>query len=545
MNANAATASLEAARQALLRDLDPSAFLERYDCDRFTASVLGNRFRYVLANMSTKLRSNAFSPVIRDMDDFCITISGAPELGWPMPAASLTNPTHWGPVADAVRIVLEEVGLESLQPGDLVACNDSYRTGKHLNDASFIRPIFWEGKLVGAVHITAHQLDFGSRVSGGFDITSQSIWEDGLVMPPQVLYKAGVPQRAAFALIAANSRFPEMILVDLQVIRATLELGEQLLVESIERYGVDAYHGAVRYACDSAAEAMSLAVQALPDGEYFGREVIDGDGLEGSPEYEIRLRINKRGERLEFDFSGTSEASRTAVNCSWLDVKTGILLALKLLLDRKSSPNSGALRNVDIVLPPGCMLNPYPPTATMFYFSMVQAVIRATLSALNPVVGQDAIGMDTGSNSIHRAWGLTPAGQPLGRTDPDRGRRRGRRHGLGGDPCRRRRYSRLHAVDELPHHQHRNRRAQRAKHQHAQRDCARHRRPWLQSRRRGASARFLFPQRRQSPLLHFPGEASAAGRLWRQAGPADGRVGVRPRRHRSDAWRMASGGTDW
>ena len=398
----------------LLRDLDAGRFRELYGCDRFTASVLGNRFRYVMSHMATKLRANAFSPVIRDMDDFCTTISGPPEMDWPMPAASLTNPVHWGPVADSVRIVLEEHGLERLQPGDLVVANDSYRTGKHLNDTSFIRPIFHAGWLIGALHVTAHQLDLGSRYPGGFNISAQTIWEDGLVLTPMLLYRAGVPERATFNLIAANTRYPQMILADLQVIRAALDLGESLLLESIERYGLDAYLGAIRYSCDAAAEAMAQAISVLPDGDYRGEERIDGDGLPESPDYAVAITIRKRGPRLEFDFSGTSEASRTAVNCSWLDVKTGVLMALKLLLDRKSPPNSGAMRNIDIVVPPGTMLNPQPPAATMFYFALVQAIIRATEKALNPALGMDAIAGDSNANTHHHAHGKTAGGEAWG-----------------------------------------------------------------------------------------------------------------------------------
>jgi N-methylhydantoinase B len=100
------------------------------------------------------------------------------------------------------------------------------------------------------------------------------------------------------------------------------------------------------------------------------------------------------------------------VGCSWLDVKTGILVALKLLLDRNSPPNSGGMRNVDVVLPPGCILNPYPPAATMFYFVMVQAVITATLNALNPAMGEEAVAGDSGSNSLHHGHGRTLAGEP-------------------------------------------------------------------------------------------------------------------------------------
>ncbi len=400
-----------APRETLLRDLDEAAFFERYACDRYTAATLGNRFRYVMKHMATKLRACAFSPVIRDMDDFCTTLSGPPEIGWPMPAASLTNPIHWGPIADSVPTVLLDYGLELLKPGDVIVANDSYRTGKHLNDTSFIRPLFWEGRLLGAVHITAHQLDLGSRAPGGFLITAQSLWEDGLVMPPMLLYDAGEPVRSTFSLIAANTRYPDEILADLQTLRSSLDLGEDLLMQSIERFGLDAYVGAIQYASDAAAENLRLAIMALPDGDYYGESMVDGDGLPDSPDYVIKLKIHKRGGRMEFDFSGTAEASRTAVGCSWLDVKTGILVALKLLLDRKSPPSSGGMRNVDVVLPGGCILNPYPPAPTMFYFVMVQAVITATLNALNPAMGEDAVAGDSGSNSLHHGRGRTKTGE--------------------------------------------------------------------------------------------------------------------------------------
>jgi N-methylhydantoinase B len=409
---NTAQRSTPAAGEPLIRDLDEKAFFERYACDRYTAATLANRFRYVMSHMATKLRACAFSPVIRDMDDFCATISGPPEIGWPMPAASLTNPIHWGPIADSVPIILQDYGLDDLSNGDVIVANDSYRTGKHLNDTSFVRPLFWEGRLVGAVHITAHQLDLGSRAPGGFLITAQSLWEDGLVMAPLPLFKAGRPVRSTFNLIAANTRYPANILADLQTLRSSLDLGEELLMQSIRRYGIDAYLGAIRYSTDAAAESLRRAIQALPDGDYSGEALVDGDGLPDSPEYIVRLKLAKRGGRMEFDFSGTSEASRTAVGCSWLDVKTGVLIALKLLLDRTSPPNSGGMRNVDVVLPPGCVLNPHPPAATMYYFVMVQAVITATLNALNPALGEDAVAGDSASNSLHHGHGVTLTGEP-------------------------------------------------------------------------------------------------------------------------------------
>ena len=63
----------------LIRDLSDAEFEERYNCERFTASVLGSRYRYIVQHMCTGLLNNAFSVILRDWYDFAATISGPPE----------------------------------------------------------------------------------------------------------------------------------------------------------------------------------------------------------------------------------------------------------------------------------------------------------------------------------------------------------------------------------------------------------------------------------------------------------------------------------
>ncbi|MGE3391464.1 MAG: hypothetical protein AB7O21_15765, partial [Gammaproteobacteria bacterium] len=75
-------------RPARLRDWTAEQFRDTYQCDRFTAMVLSNRLRYTVQHMSTGLMFSAFSPIIRDWYDFAITISGPPDMDYPMPAVS-------------------------------------------------------------------------------------------------------------------------------------------------------------------------------------------------------------------------------------------------------------------------------------------------------------------------------------------------------------------------------------------------------------------------------------------------------------------------
>jgi N-methylhydantoinase B len=396
--------------EVLLRDLSRDEFASRYGCDRFVASVLANRFTYVAQHVGTKLQTNAFSPILRDSADFCVTVSGPPELGWPVPAVSQTVPLFLGPIPDGVRVVMDEIGIGELRPGDVYVVNDPFRVGTHLNDVSFMKPLFHDERLVGVLNITAHQLDFGGRIKGGFDYTKRTSYEDGLVLPPMALFKSGRPVQSTFSLIEANTRLMHLILPDITTISKCLELGESLLSASISKYGIEAYHGAMRYACDSSAETMALALERVPDGVYEAEEILDGDSLPDSPEYVVKVRIKKSGRHAEFDFGGSSRATTGALNCTWADSKTGVVMALKMLLDPTGPFTSATLRNVDVLVPPGSLFNPSPPACTQGFTQPVDAAIKVVMRALNPVLGESAACPDSWSFVTHTAEGRDDAG---------------------------------------------------------------------------------------------------------------------------------------
>ena len=399
-------------RAAGLADLDNDEFFARYHGDRFTATVLANRFRYVVQHMCARVVTNAFSPILRDAADLSGTLSGPAELGYPMAAVSETLPLFYGSIPDAVRVAVEEHGIDQLAPGDVLMVNDAFRVGTHLNDVCLIRPVFWEDSIVAFVTIRAHMQDMGGIAVGGFESTKQNVWQDGLRLPPMLLFAAGSLVRSASALIHANTRFPHLMLPDLRTINQSLELGDQLVQESIAKYGIDAFVGAIRYACDASAETMGDALERLPDGVYDGEDWLDSDGLPDSPEYVARVRIIKVGRRMEVDLRDSSPATRSAVNCCWPDIKTGLTVALKLLLDPFEPVTSGTMRDVDIVVPPDAFFNAQPPHCSQFYFEPVLSLINATVAALNPVLGPDGVTFHYGNPTVGRADGELPDGTP-------------------------------------------------------------------------------------------------------------------------------------
>ncbi|MET0292443.1 MAG: hydantoinase B/oxoprolinase family protein, partial [Steroidobacteraceae bacterium] len=288
-----------------------------------------------------------------------------------------------------------------------------YRIGTHVNDLLFSRPVFHEGRLVAFVTLKAPQLDVGGAVPGGFSATKTSVYENGLVLSPRALMLSGQPVRETWTLIIDNARFAPVLVRDMQTICDCLDLGERLLLASLERYGTDAVHGAMRYACDADAERMSRALAAVPDGTWHGEALVDCDGLDASEEYPVRCTLRKRGARIEIDLSGTARQARTSINGTFLDVKATVGVALKFLFDPNGRFTSGMYRPVDIVIPPGAICSALPPDGVVFaYGESTNAMLLAILQAMADAVGEAAIAGDVGSPNLHTARGVATDGSP-------------------------------------------------------------------------------------------------------------------------------------
>jgi len=396
-----------------IRDLGDAEFSDRYDCDRFTASVLGNRFAYIVDHMCTKMLGSAFSPILRDFYDFAATIAGPGAIGYPMPASSNSILYFTGVMADSVRTTVEEYGLDRLEPGDVIVCNDPYRSGTHVNDLMLVRPVFEGGGIAGFVNLKAHQLDMGGTVPGGFSATKTGVYETGLVIPPRALMKRGEIVKETWSLIFDNVRFAELLLPDMQTGISILDLGERLLEETIERYGRSAVHGAMRYVCDVSAERTEMGLEELPDGTWEGEETFDCDGVGADEDFRVRVRVAKRGDRVEVDFSGSSRQARTCINATALDAKTAVGVAFKFLLDPRGGLTSGTFRPIDIVLPDQTVMSALPPEGGVFIaWEVCQVAVNALLRALAEPFGDRAIPGDSGSGDIHNAGGVRPDGTP-------------------------------------------------------------------------------------------------------------------------------------
>ena len=100
-----------------------------------------------------------------------------------MPVFNLTLPR-------AVKALLAKFPPETLKPGDVLITNDPWLCAGHLFDIAVVTPVFRDGALVALTGTVGHVGDIGGTKDS---LRAREIYEEGIQIPPMMLYRAGVP----------------------------------------------------------------------------------------------------------------------------------------------------------------------------------------------------------------------------------------------------------------------------------------------------------------------------------------------------------------
>lgn len=325
--------------------------------DPTTLNIIARGLQSAAEEMATNLIRSAFSAVVREARD-CSTalldakgrvVAQAEMI--PLQTAALS-----GAFAEAARLL----DLSRIQPGQFIILNDPYHGGQHLNDIIVFSPVFLGSRLLAFAGSTAHHLDIGGG-SAGVNTSARELLQEGIVIPPLLLdyerdWHGGSFERFFFA----NIRTPEIGRGDMDAQFAANFLGAQRVIALAERYGTDELLAAMDEVLDYSERRMRSAIAALPDGCWEGSAMTDGDGVTpDGPPVEIRVAVEIRGEEITVDFTGTACQVPSMYNSPWASSVAAAVTAVRsILTDTEIPANDGCNRPLDIVLPPGSILNP-------------------------------------------------------------------------------------------------------------------------------------------------------------------------------------------
>jgi len=321
--------------------------------DPVTLEVVRHALYAIAEEMSVIVMRSARSPLLKEAGDLSSCLTDAEGR---LIAQGRDIPMHMGVMGFTVKAVLERVPPGRMRDGDVWYLNLPEVGGNHLPDVKAVRPVFFDGRLVAFAVSLAHWADIGGAVPGSYVPSATDCHPEGLRIAPIRLFSAAGPEREAIDLILANLRGRDEREGDLLAQYAADDVAARRLVELFERHGVETMIACFHALHAESESQMRAALRTLPDGVWEGEDWLDDDGVDDRP-VKIRVRIEKRGDRATFDFTGTDPQTRGPVNTTYFITCSSVYYAMKALAGPDVPPNEGCYRPFTVIVPRGTVLN--------------------------------------------------------------------------------------------------------------------------------------------------------------------------------------------
>ncbi len=337
----------------------------RRTLDPVTFEVLKNAFATSVNLMSEQILRTCYSFVIysRDFSSALCDAEGNTVMQGDQDIA-----VHVGTLHFQCQAVLEEFG-DDIHEGDVFAINDPYQGGTHMNDVSFLRPIFYEGTLLAFAQNKGHWADAGGSVPGSFDVSATNYYTEGLRITPVRVWSKGVFLKDVAKLLAGNTRSPEIVMGDLKAQAEATAVCEREIHRLVDKYSVDIVRTALREVQDYVEDIVSARVADLEDGEWSTTDYIDLDPAKEEGLVPIKVTMRIKGGRLSYSLDGSAPAVASFLNAGYGSAFSGIVAGTKTFFPDVPL-NSGLYRAMDIDLgPEGTVVNAGMPHAVTGFCS--------------------------------------------------------------------------------------------------------------------------------------------------------------------------------
>ncbi len=314
----------------------------------------------IAEEMGATLRHTALSPNIKERADYSCAVFDA---GGRLLAQAAHIPVHLGAMPESVGAVRE---LAPWSPGDIAILNDPFRGGTHLPDVTMVSPVFRPGRegrgsLVGYVASRAHQADIGGMAPGSMPV-AQELVQEGFIIPPVRLYRAGALVPETLALFLRNVRTPVERQGDVDAQVAAQRVGERRLAALAERFGAAGFRRASAALLDAGERAALAGMAAIPPGTYAFEDALDDDGASDEP-VPIRLRLTTSAAGWDLDFTGSAGQRPGSINAVAAVTRSASYYVLRCLLPPQAPTNAGLFRPLRFTLPARSVVNAAPPAA--------------------------------------------------------------------------------------------------------------------------------------------------------------------------------------
>src|SRR5680860_1152239 len=241
------------------------------ELDPVTFEVLKNAFTTSVDLMSEQILRTCYSFVIYSRD-FSSALCDA--NGNTVMQGSADIAVHVGTLHFQCKAVLEAFEGD-IHQDDVFVINDPYRGGTHLNDVSFIRPIFVADEIIGFAQNKGHWADIGGNVPGSFDVNASTHFSEGLRITPIRVWRGGIFLHDIAQLLVSNTRAPSNAMGDLHAQANATAVCEREVLRLVDKYSKETVVAAMQETQDYVERVVLKSLATLPHGEWETVDYID------------------------------------------------------------------------------------------------------------------------------------------------------------------------------------------------------------------------------------------------------------------------------
>lgn len=317
--------------------------------DSISIEIFQARLESIAREMGEMLRRTALSTNVKERLDYSCALLDA---GGRLVVNAPHVPVHLGALGLCVREVARRIDM---RPGDAVVTNHPAFGGSHLPDITVITPIHdHDGALLAYAATRAHHAEIGGLVPGSMAPEAACLADEGCVIPPMHLSRAGESCIDAVLDILKSSPHPSRRIdenaADLLAAEAACAHARTRLLELAAEIGPARIRDGMEEILSRSEQLLADAIKRLPPGDREATDALD----DGSA---ISARASIRGGRLVITLTGPPKHHPGSYNAPLAVTRSVLIYVLRLLVARPIPLNEGLLRNVEINVSPG-MLNP-------------------------------------------------------------------------------------------------------------------------------------------------------------------------------------------
>ena len=374
-----------------------------------TAEIIRHQLLSIPKQIDVNITRTAYSPLVYEYKDYAV--------GMVDPEGRLIAQSDGGiplffanALGVAVRDGLAVHGVNGIEDGDILFSNHAATLGEHLNNVVMYTPVFVAGELVAFMAVLVHWIDIGGIVVGScISHSTTEIYQEGVQFRSVRLYRRGELVTDMLRTIEVNTRFPHMLLGDINSQIAGCVRGKAMIKELFERHGTATMRAAIAAIWDRSEHAARAAIRRIADGVYEASSFLDDDGITRGEPIPIGVRVTVAKDEIEVDFSGVADQLKGPFNSGREGgAETAARIAFKYLVAPKEPANDGTFRPLRVTIQEGKFLNAKPGAPLGCYSFPLPTVIDTIVKAFGDAAPGLVAAGHYGTFGGHTIYGRHP-----------------------------------------------------------------------------------------------------------------------------------------